>query len=312
MLLSHRAVVQVSGPDAFKFLQGLISQNLSKLETPADLIYSAILSPRGRILHDAFLSRPEKDRFLIDVDASLREKLLRMLSLYRLRAQVQIEASARHSVHQCLSADGHPPDPRFASLGSRRFVEEGDAAASAAADFDYHLHRIRLGIPEGAVDFLYDQNTPLECNFDLLNGISFDKGCYTGQELTARTHHVGVVRKRLLPVSFVADADATAATRPCLPMSGADVLREGKVVGRIASVHSAGVGLALLRLEHAFAETGDGKFAMPQVPLEATCGSSSASEGVPLRVRLLPHRPEWLPWRIVARSMGGDAAGGPS
>ena len=178
--LNSRALIAVSGEDWRTFLQGLITQDVESL-APGEPRFGALLTPQGRLMYDMFLvGRP--DGAWLDVEAAGREALILRLSMYRLRAKVNIEADET----PVLAAFGGDPgagwltDPRLAALGWRGYGIEPEANADEAA---YDAHRLMLGVP-GPADWAGETTYPIEANFDLLNGIDFKKGCFVGQETT--------------------------------------------------------------------------------------------------------------------------------
>lgn len=204
--LPHRSLVAIHGPDRRTFLDGLLSQNLGKLDdTP--LIYGLFLSPQGRFLHDLFIF--EKDNTLyLDVEKARANDLLMRLQLYKLRSQVTFEdLSDKTSIlwhpdpsttlEDALTAG---PDPRTPSMGARAFRLGNSSLIEDLGA--YHRRRIALCIPEGSWDMPIGKAIPLECNLELCNAIDFLKGCYLGQELTTRTKHRGLVRKHLYPLLY--------------------------------------------------------------------------------------------------------------
>lgn len=264
--LPQRGVLEISGEDRLSFLQGLVTQELDGL-SPGEARYAALLTPQGKYLFD-FLVVADKDRLLLDCEGPRAADLLRRLMMYKLRAKVALaDKSADMKVAACWN--GPPPDlpdavvypdPRHPDLGHRLIV----AAANAPADDDgsYDAHRLALGIGEGGGDFLVDKLLILEGNLDYLNGVSFTKGCYVGQEITARMKHRGKVRKRLLPVQV---------TGP-LPSPGTPVLVGGKEAGELRG-GVEGRALAYLRLEDI------------EVGQSYPCGDAVVT----------PERPPWLP-----------------
>ena len=236
--LVDRAVLSVSGPEARSFLQGLITNDIERVK-PGTPIYAALLTPQGKTLFD-FLVFGQDGALLLDVAASQRDALQRRLTMYRLRAKVDIAARDDLAVVADWSAAGS--DPRNSRLGSREIV-----AANIADDAgDYLAHRLSLGIPEGA-DFGQDRMFALDADLDELNAVSFDKGCYVGQELTARMKHRGTARKRLLPIETLDGA--------ALPDIGSAVMAGGRDIGEVTSVYGAR-GFALIRLDR-LEEVGD-------------------------------------------------------
>ncbi|HEY0301839.1 MAG TPA: hypothetical protein VGC36_10920 [Rhizomicrobium sp.] len=243
--LEDRAVIAVAGPEARGFLQGLITNDVERL-APGTGVYAALLTPQGKILFDFLLAEGD-GAILIDCAAAARDTLAKRLSMYKLRAKVTVEARDQLAVvaawdGAALPADATTyPDPRVAALGQRGFLARAglpDALGNTAA---YHAHRLALGVPEGG-DFGSDRMFALDADLDELNAVDFKKGCYVGQELTARMKHRGTARKRLLAFDGAgAPGDAITAG--------------GKDIGEIAAVHG-GRGFALIRLDR-LAEAGD-------------------------------------------------------
>jgi tRNA-modifying protein YgfZ len=226
-LLTNRAVIAVAGPEARSFLQGLVTNDTTAV-APGRPAYAALLTAQGKILFD-FLVGEADGTLLIDCRKEAREALIKRLSLYKLRAKVEI--APRDDLAVALEG---PADPRLATLGGRSIVpvETGEAADAA-----YLARRLELGVPEGE-DFGSDRMFAMDAGLDELHAISFTKGCYVGQELTARMKHRGTDRKRLLLV-------ATAAGSP-LPAPGTPVTSGEIELGAIASVYGAR-GFALVR-----------------------------------------------------------------
>lgn len=261
-LLSDRGAVRVTGGDAFKLLQGLVTSDLAHLERqPA--IHAALLQPQGKILFDFFVAR-RGDGYLLEVARDKSAELAKRLSFYKLRADVTIgDVSGDFEVHVAWAekqlwggfttetATGDAvayPDPRLPELGWRVLAPVGlvrgssppsGGAGQASAD-DYHAHRVGLGVPEGGKDYPFGDTFPHEADMDALHGVDFEKGCFIGQEVVSRMQHRATMRKRVVPV-VAAEA---------LPDSGAEI-RAGEVaIGRLGSV-AGRRGLALLRLDRA-------------------------------------------------------------
>lgn len=192
--LPDRAVLRLAGADARDFLQGLLTQDVAVL-SPETPLYAGLLSPQGKMLFQLFLFADAAD-VLVDVAADGAEALAKRLTIFRLRKQVAITPEPGLAVwQQWAEPSRHPADPRHPRAGSRFLAAPGEAAPLDA----WHAHRLSLGLPDadeiGTDDLLW-----LETNARELNGVSFTKGCYTGQENTARMHHRDKLRKRLLPV----------------------------------------------------------------------------------------------------------------
>jgi folate-binding protein YgfZ len=244
--LDDRAVIAVSGPEARGFLQGLITNDIERL-APGVGIYAALLTPQGKILFD-FLIAEGDGAIQIDCPADSRDALLKRLKMYRLRAKVEIEP--RDQLGILVDIDSRAAlrgitfhDPRLAALGRRTLGARAEMPEVPDGSAAYRAHRIDLGVPEGA-DFGQDKMFALDAGLDELHGVSFEKGCYVGQELTARMKHRGTARKRLL----VVEADGV------LLQPGTPLTANGREIGEIASVHGSR-GFALVRLDR-LAEAG--------------------------------------------------------
>ncbi len=271
--LPDRALLAVTGPDAAEFLQGLISNEVGRLAAPGEAMLAALLTPQGKYLHD-FLVIRVADGFWLEGEAARLDDLKRRLSIYKLRAKVALGAPApARTVFAAWSdgASGEGPDadtkpefgpdvltpdalmvrdPRHPRLGWRIYTATPPSTNSQAAD--WHRHRMALGIPEGSADMQIDKAILLENGFDELGGVDWKKGCYIGQELTARTKYRGLVKKRLLPVQ----AQGSAAGES-LPAPGTPLFIDGKDVGEMrGSIGDR--GLALVRLEALAAQGGAG------------------------------------------------------
>ncbi|MDP1739334.1 MAG: folate-binding protein [Caulobacter sp.] len=236
-VLRDRAVVSVSGPDWRSFLQGLLTQDVDTL-APGELRFGALLSPQGRLLFDLFILGRE-DGCWLDVAASGREALIARLSIYRLRAKVEIAAVAAPVIAVFplpQAEEGFAIDPRLPALGLRGYgpVEPPGLRADEAA---YEAHRLALGVPASA-DLGDDRTFPIEANFDLLNGIDFQKGCFVGQETTSRMKRRGQIKSRMLPITFAGPP----------PAFGTEVLAGDLRAGQVLSGQD-GRAMALLRLD---------------------------------------------------------------
>ncbi len=199
-ILADRAVLRISGAEARLFLQGLVTQDVIGL-APGGPRWSGLLTPQGKALFD-FLLWADGDDVLIDCEATQADALARRLSIYRLRRAVTIARDADVAVHWALAAEDKPLDPRLPALGHRWLGPAGTGEASAA----YRAHRLSLQIFEGVAELGQDQTLWLEANAEELNGVDFTKGCYIGQENTARMHYRSKVNRRLVAVP-IGDAD---------------------------------------------------------------------------------------------------------
>ncbi|XP_047585414.1 putative transferase CAF17, mitochondrial isoform X1 [Lutra lutra] len=276
--LRERALLRVRGPDSAPFLLGLLTNELplpgpanGATPPPARAGYAHFLNVQGRTLYDVLVYRlPECDRsevpaFLLECDRAVLGALQTHLGLYKIRRKVTVEPCPElyvWSVLPCtpVEACGAAPlrepaerttilarDPRTGCMGWRLLTQDKGLALVSGGQLgdlrDYHRHRYMHGVPEGVHDLPPGVALPLESNLAFMNGVSFSKGCYIGQELTARTHHMGVIRKRLFPVRLSGPLPAGGIT------PGALVLTES---GQAAGKYRAGqgdVGLALLRSE---------------------------------------------------------------
>ena len=207
------------------FLQGLISNDIKKLSESHPL-YAALLTPQGKYLHDFFLIR-DKGRILLDCEAARLPQLLQLLSLYKLRSKVTLEkldtaviAAWENSVGEGTSPIGLP-DPRLPELGFRIYGGDVPSAWEKATTEDYDRMRLQLGVPDGSRDLIIDKTFLLEAHFEALNGVDFNKGCYVGQEVTARSKFRGQVRKSFYKVESAADLPALAA--PVIRLRGETV-----------------------------------------------------------------------------------------
>jgi folate-binding protein YgfZ len=236
--LTSRAVIALGGPEWRSFLQGLITQDVDTLAA-GELRLGAILTPQGRLLYDLFVAGTEGGA-LLDVAAEHRAAIITRLTMYRLRAKVEITASDL-TVSAIFPADdtiqageGFYHDPRLPALGARAY---GLAAAPTASEDDYDAHRLALGVPAPA-DWLSDKTYPIEADFDLLNGIDFKKGCFVGQETTSRMKRRGTIKNRMLPITFDGPA----------PAFGTEVLVGELRAGEVLSGRD-GRAMAMLRLD---------------------------------------------------------------
>ncbi|RYG27418.1 MAG: folate-binding protein, partial [Burkholderiales bacterium] len=189
------------------FLQGLLTQDLSTV-TPETPRWSGLLTAQGKALYD-FILWADGNSILIDCEADQRDALIRRLSLYRLRRTITIEAM-EGGVHWSRDSGQGVSDPRLPALGYRWLGSvEGEPAA-----VQWRAHRLALGVTEGAAELGQDKTLWLEANADELNGVSFSKGCYVGQENTARMHYRAKVNRRLVVAPLAERGDRTRTTYP--------------------------------------------------------------------------------------------------
>lgn len=214
--LDNRALLRISGEEARPFLQGLITQDVLGLE-PGQPRWSGLLTAQGKILFD-FLLWADGDDVLIDCEAAQADALARRLTLYRLRRKVEIVRDSGLAVHWSLAAGGRPLDPRLPALGHRWLAVPDDAGHDHADA--WRRHRLSLGVVEGVAELGQDQTLWLEANAGELNGVDFTKGCYVGQENTARMHYRGKVNRRLVVVPLAqADGKRQRLALPDLGLS---------------------------------------------------------------------------------------------
>ena len=262
-----RALLRLSGPEAADFLDALVSNAVTGL-VPGQAAYAALLTPQGRFLHDFFVTPASDGALLLDVAAERRADLKRRLTLYRLRAKIEIADSdwqgfvlfgseAAPVLPQLLRDAGTIlfADPRLPALGWHLWLPPGMAMAARElgmpVPFDaWERHRLILGVPDGGRDIEPEKGILLENHFEALHGVDFSKGCYIGQELTARTKYRGLVKKQLCKVK--------SAGGDFLPLPGTAISLDGREAGEMRS-SLGGLGLALLRLDALAEAERDGK-----------------------------------------------------
>lgn len=206
-MLADRALIRVAGEDVRGFLQGLVTHDVATLDA-ATPRWTGLLAPQGKALFD-FLLWADDDAVLIDCEATEAEALKRRLSIYRLRRAITIEPVAG-AVHWATEHALGVPDPRLAALGKRWLGMPGEPATGWLA------HRLSLGVTEGIGELGQDKTLWLEANAAELNGVSFTKGCYVGQENTARMHYRAKVNRRLVAAPIAPAGDRTRAAYPDL------------------------------------------------------------------------------------------------
>lgn len=301
--LSDRGVVRVSGDDARRFLDGLLTCDMDRV-TPDAPRLGALLTPQGKILFDFIVFEAPQDAgggLYLDVLKPYAPDLVKRLSFYKLRAKVALEDLSGALAVVAGWGDAPMPnpeiglvaaDPRLSALGWRAIVAASDAGAFAGplADADaaggppprqassgdreraYHAHRIALGVPEGGRDFLFNDAFPHEALMDQLRGVDFDKGCYVGQEVVSRMQHRGTARTRIVPLVYPDGFPAEA---------GAEVTAGEKTLGKTGT-GADGRGLAMLRLDRA-------ADALAQ-------GAVLRAGGLPVRIE----KPDWVTFPVPA------------
>lgn len=279
--LESKTILSIEGKDRFSFLQGLVTQDVTKV-TSCKSLYSLLLSPQGKFLYDFFIFPEDKEntKLFLMIEKERAIELLKRLTLYKLRSEVVL--SLREDI--CLFAwwgeikrKDFPQekgeilfqnarilirDPRLDSLGGFLicFPKEEGTTFLQGLDFKkeseevYRLHLLKAGVPNGSRDMIIDKAIPLECGMEELGAIDWEKGCYMGQELTARTRYRGLVRKRLLPGVIKGNLE--------VPFKSRLFLAE-KEVGTMCS-SKQGYGLALIRLEALKNQKGTYSLCAPQ------------------------------------------------
>lgn len=321
--LPSRAVIVAEGDKVLSFLQGLVTNDVRPLESeasPSRPVYAAILTPKGKFLHDVFVYRhPSKDgTFLIELDANGVEAAVQLLDRYKLRRKITFTPAPELGVWAAwgvAATTSQPqasnsglqgpwlPDPRLAELGWRAVAPlqpDAPAGCSAVPEQAYRMLRYALGVAEGETEIPAGQAAPLDYNLDQLNGVSYTKGCYVGQERNSFTHYRGIIRKRLMPVTLPADAPAGIG-----PGSNVVDAGTGQSAGQLRGV-AGHYGLAYLKLQPALAAAaGQGELRAQAAALAGNEGISAAG-AAGQGVVVVPIRPHWwsAEWGFEA---GGDA-----
>jgi folate-binding protein YgfZ len=258
--LPGRGLIAVEGEDRVSFLQGLVSNDVTRAEAGL-AVWAALLTPQGKYLADFFIIA-DGDRLLLDCEAAQVASLVTRLSRFRLRAKVTLQPLLDMQVYAAWGtptpADGLvAADPRLPDAGWR--VRSATPLPTNADETDWDRHRLALGLPDGTRDMEVEKTVLLEAGFDELSGVSWTKGCYMGQELTARTKYRGLLKRRIVPVEVSGP----------LPAPGTPILRDGHDAGTMRSGCDQ-AGLAVIRLD---AMAGS-----------LTCGAAT----------LTPRLPEWM------------------
>jgi hypothetical protein len=264
-ILNHRSLLTIEGEDKDSFLQGLITNDI-KLLKEENSLYSALLTPQGRFLYDFYLIQKD-NKIYLECEKNRCEDLKKRLLLYKLKSKVELrDVTESFSVIAVFGETVSPVleleekegatrdflegklyiDPRYRGIGARGFVPHTTSFDSFFAPHKitranisaYEDKRLTFGLPEGNQDMIPEKAIPLESGLQDLHAISFNKGCYLGQELTARTHYQGLVRKRLFPAEIIGPQ----------PDSFAPITRDGEEVGSLRSAHN-NKAIILLRIE---------------------------------------------------------------
>ncbi|KAF2008388.1 Aminomethyltransferase folate-binding domain-containing protein [Aaosphaeria arxii CBS 175.79] len=334
--LSHRHLISLAGPDAAKFLQGLITNSVDPHN--GEPFYSAFLDARGRVLWDIFVWPNSVEgtgggdwSCFIDVDGQEVDTVLRHLKKHKLRSKVTLKHVPReeHNLWTAWGAESQGVidssnfvsglvDPRADGFGIR-LLHEGPPDTVSREDQvldlrQYQIRRYMLGIPEGQAEIARESALPLEYNIDLSRGINFKKGCYVGQELTIRTKHTGIVRKRILPVQLYRSGEEMPISLPSTDpaarfdpqwsedvSSGVDIkqldengsIKKGRAAGKlIASVGNVGLALCRLEMMTPLRVSAEGGTFKPGMEFGLQADGAEGSTSQPIRIKAFV--PEWL------------------
>ncbi len=238
--LPQRGRITVGGEDRHAFLQNLISNDIRQIAEKNSL-YACLLTPQGKFLHD-FIIYEFGDELIIDCEGGARAKdLYARLMMYKLRSPVTLAVEENAPSYAILSCrqDSPPvpncyPDPRHPDMGWRCHEKPNSLPERTLSDWDEH--RLKYGVPDGSRDMVIEKSTLLECHIDKFNGICLKKGCYVGQELTARMHYRGLAKKHL----YIVHGNP-------LPPSGADIMSGNNILAGDMRSQSGTIGLALLK-----------------------------------------------------------------
>ncbi|MBT4889576.1 MAG: folate-binding protein YgfZ [Rhodospirillales bacterium] len=291
VILNNRGLVAVSGSDARTFLQGIVSCDVHKV-SPQTTVYGAFLTPQGKYLFDFFIAEQNGD-LLLDIERDRIADFIKRLSLYKLRSDISLaDVSDQYEIIALFGEKdlfstlqlGTTPgatkpfgngiictDPRLVEAGARVIIPTSDGdTVTNSSDFSqstqdaYDQHRISLSLPDSTQDLIAEKSTLLENGFDELNGVDWDKGCYMGQEVTARTKHRGLLKKRLVCVDIEGPP----------PKAGTPITYNDRTFGEMRS-SSGNMGLALIKLDF-FEEQGK---------TEAALNADNAT--------ITPRKPNW-------------------
>ncbi len=286
--LSHRTLVIISGADRIDFLQGLLTNNVNQCEN-GKAIYACLLTPQGKFLHDMIIAS-HHDKLWCEIDASSIEDFITRLKRYTLRAQVTIEqpdtphmvlavtdpaAVERFTLPNQQGARRYEEpyqalllrDPRLERLGARIWLPQQHAEAfrtahelTSAPLATYEQHRLALGVPDGRRDMTPESALLLEWRLDKLHAIDFTKGCYVGQEVTARTHHRANLRKHSYIIHGASE----------LPDTGTGITTADGIVAGSLGTHEGRTGIAVLKDALVIEATEDAPLHAGNIPLTIT------------------------------------------
>lgn len=256
--LHNRSVIRLSGDDCRDFLQGLITNDIQHLGGPATSIYSLFLNKSGRVLYDAVIYGGDNaTELFVESDSAVAQDLRKHMMIYRIRRKISIDlVNDEYTVWAAFGgadqeergkSSGSTQDPRVKDFASRILTRLSDEEMAKQVPTvsnmrSYNLHRYKWGIAEGIKEIIPGKAFPLEVNCDYMHGLSVHKGCYLGQEFTARTYHTGVVRKRIMPIELESPGGEEE-------LIDKDVLTEvDKPGGKVRGLEGS-LGIGLLRVE---------------------------------------------------------------
>ena len=232
-----RRVVRLTGNDALTFLQGLVSNDVLALANGPGVVWTALLTAQGKYLADFFVVNTGQD-LLLDLPEPMADSTLQRLAMYRLRADVAIAATDLAVVRGLGDAPaGALPDPRHPDLGWRFYGAMAAVEVEVEVEVDWDAIRVRLVIPESGIELIPGESYLLETGFDRLHGVDFRKGCYVGQEVTARMKHKTELKKGLVTVGVTGPADP-----------GTEITSDGKPAGTLFT-RSGNRAIAYLRFD---------------------------------------------------------------
>lgn len=255
--LTNRGLIKIAGPETQPFLQGLVTSDLEALP-PGEAGFTTLLTPQGKILFEFFVL-PQSDGVLLDCFEGIKDALLKRLKLYKLRAAISLEdVTDNYDVSAIYSGPCNAStlpglasiylDPRFEALGHRIYTEKNtwsdmdqNSDFTITSEKDYQLHCLQQGIPELGHGFSSEELFLLDVNYDLLRAVSYQKGCFVGQEVSSRMKRKGEIRKRTLLIIAPADGDT-------ILKAGENVTANEVTIGKLL-VAKENIGLALIRMD---------------------------------------------------------------